>query len=45
MGENGAKYKQVETGIKKPLYYKQIRVLKRYKDRYGEYPPLNKNGR
>ncbi|VVM25121.1 hypothetical protein BSPWISOXPB_3891 [uncultured Gammaproteobacteria bacterium] len=24
--------------------YKQNQVLKRYKDRYGKYPPLNKNG-
>ncbi|VVH50355.1 hypothetical protein BPUTSESOX_563, partial [uncultured Gammaproteobacteria bacterium] len=45
MGENGAEYKQVEIGTKKQMYDKQNQVLKRYKDRYGEYPPLNKNGR
>ncbi|VVM21018.1 hypothetical protein BSPWISOXPB_4080 [uncultured Gammaproteobacteria bacterium] len=44
MSENGAKYKQVETGTKKSMYNKQNKVLEKYKDRYGKYPPLNKNG-
>jgi hypothetical protein len=42
MHENGAKYKQVETGTKKSMYNKQNKVLEKYKDRYGKYPPLNK---
>jgi hypothetical protein len=37
MHENGAEYKQVETGTKKSMYKKQNKVLKRYKDRYGKY--------
>jgi hypothetical protein len=45
MHENGAKYKQVETGTKKSMYNKQNKVLEKYKDRYGKYPPLNKNGK
>ncbi|SSC08940.1 hypothetical protein BTURTLESOX_1106 [bacterium endosymbiont of Bathymodiolus sp. 5 South] len=45
MNENGARYHPVETGAKKQMYDKQNQVLKRYKDRYGKYPPLNKNGR
>jgi hypothetical protein len=45
MNENGANYRPVETGTKKQMYDKQNQVLKRYKDRYGKYPPLNKNGK
>jgi DnaJ-domain-containing protein 1 len=45
MHENGALYKAVETGTKKQMYNKQNQVLKRYKDKYGKYPPLNKNGK
>ncbi|VVM28015.1 hypothetical protein BSPWISOXPB_3816 [uncultured Gammaproteobacteria bacterium] len=43
MHENGAKYKQVETG-KNPCITNKT-SFKKYKDRYGKYPPLNKNGK
>jgi hypothetical protein len=45
MGEGGATYEPIETGTKKEMYDKQNKVLERYKNIYGKYPPLNKNGR
>jgi hypothetical protein len=40
MHENGARYHPVETGTKKSMYSKQNKVLEKYKDRYGKYPPF-----
>jgi hypothetical protein len=34
-----------QSRTKKSMYNKQNKVLEKYKDRYGKYPPLNKNGK